>query len=67
MPCFLWDAKYNEHMTTITIDTPVKLPQSHFRDMDELTKVLLQWKFEQELDEGMEKAKKLPASSWQSI
>ncbi len=54
-------------MTTITIDTPVTLPKSHFRDMDELAKVLLQWKFEKELDESVEKAKKLPASSWQNI
>lgn len=47
----------------MTLDTPVKLPKSHFRDMDELTKVLLQWKFEQELNEELQAAKKL-LKSW---
>lgn len=61
------EPEYTLLMTTITLDTSVKLPKSHFRDMDELAQVLLQWRFEQELDVEMQQAKKLPKSDWQSL
>ncbi len=54
-------------MTTLTIDRPVRLPQTHFRDMDELVRVLLQYRLETELEEELEAAKKAPANSWKNL
>jgi len=54
-------------MTIITLDTPVELPRVHFRDMDELASVLLQWRFEQELDESISAGKLLPENQLLNI
>lgn len=54
-------------MTTITIDTWVQLPKTHFRDLQELTKVLLQYQFETDLLTDYKEAKKIPKSDWKSI
>lgn len=43
-------------MTTITIDTPVELSRTHFRNMEDLVAAVEQWKFERELIEGAKKA-----------
>lgn len=54
-------------MTTITIDSSVDLPKTHFRDMNELSQVLLQWQFETELEASVIKASQTPLSDFVRI
>ncbi len=54
-------------MTTITIDTPIDLPKTHFHDMNELSKVLLQWQFETELEASVAKNAQAPLSDFVRI
>jgi len=45
-------------MTTITIDADINLPKTHFKNIEELLKIVKQTKFENELLQDYEKAKK---------
>ena len=45
-------------MTTLTIDTPIILPKTHFKNLEELANMIAQLKFEKELAEDFNKAKK---------
>lgn len=49
-------------MTTITIDSPIGLSRTHFRDMEDLVAAVEQWKFERELIEGAKNAATFPES-----
>lgn len=44
-------------MTTITIDSPLHISSTHFRDADDLLKALLMSEFEAHLDDQYKKAK----------
>jgi len=58
---------YTVPMTTFTIDTPVKLPRSHFHDVHEASRFLAQWCFETELEESVGKAEKMSRDEFISI
>ena len=45
------------NMTTITIDTELNLPKTHFKNIDELLKIMKQLKFENELMSDYKKTK----------
>jgi hypothetical protein len=53
--------KYNSHMTTITLDTPIKwLKKHHFHDSFELLTALQNQAFSETLKQGAVRAMNIP-------
>ena len=44
------------NMTTITFDSPIKLPKTHFKNIDEFIKMVSQLDFELSLQKSAKKA-----------
>lgn len=54
-------------MTTVTFDTPIKLPKQHFHNLEEFLPILMQYNFESDLIEEFNKAKQLKKEQWTNV
>lgn len=46
-------------MTILTIESPVRLHKTHFRDVNEIAAFFVQWQFEDQLKKQTEKARNI--------
>ena len=46
-------------MTTLTIESPIHLSKTHFRDINEAAAFFVQWQFEDQLRKQTERAKNI--------